>query len=103
MKNKKIGYKHEKYLHPKKYADTKHIPAINSLVQTYTEEASKIEQPDYYVKGVALYFTYEEEAYVIYPYEINTSGEIFEILEDKFADDLYNIGAYDIFCDGMID
>ncbi len=103
MKNKRIGYKHEKYWDPKKYTEFNHIPEINYLIQVYTEKAKQIEEPDYYVKGVALYFTYEEESYVIYPSDINTSGEIFEILENNFADDLYNVGAYDIFCDGDLD
>ena len=103
MKNKKIGYRHEKYWNPKKYAKTKHIPAINSLIQTYTEIAKKEEEPDYYVKYSCLYFTYDEEAYVIYPCDIDTSGEIFDVLSNKFSDDLYNAGAYDIFYNGDID
>ena len=103
MRNKKIGYLHEKYWSPKKYADTKHIPLINYLLEYYEDHAKTIEEPDWYAKGVAIYFTYENEFYVIYPSDINTSSEKFEMLQNNIADDLYHLGAYDIFCDGMID
>lgn len=103
MNNKKTGYLHQKYWHPKNYTDSMHIPAINDFIPKYAEKAKQIEKPDWYAKYAGLYFTYDGEAYALYPGDINTSAEIFAILEDDFADDLYNIGAYDIYCAGMID
>ena len=103
MKNKKIGYLHQKYWHPKEYRDLMHIPALNDLISKYTAIASQTEQPNWYVKGVGLYFTFEDEAYAMYPGDIHTSAEIFELLENGFAEDLYSIGAYDLYCAGMLD
>ncbi len=104
MKNKRIGYLHEKYRNnPKAYGDTKHIPIINYLLEFYEEEAKKVKEADWYAKNVAIYFTYDEEVFVIYPSDINTSSEIFEILQNDIADDLYHLGAYDMFCSGDID
>lgn len=103
MRNKKIGYLHEKYWSSKSYAETMHMLDINSLIQKYTEKAKTIEEPCWYAKGVALYFTYNEDVFVIYPDDINTSPEKFEILQSELVDDLYNAGAYDMFCSGDID
>ena len=103
MKNKKIGYLHQKYWHPKNYTEYMHVPAINDLIPKYAEIAKRTKEPDWYVKCVGLYFTYEDEPYVIYPNDIHTSAEIFEILENDFANDLFTVGAYDIYCGGMID
>ena len=60
-------------------------------------------QPDWYIKGAALYFTYNEECYVILPQHLSTSDEIFEDLVDDMTERLYIIGAYDMFYSGMMD
>lgn len=103
MQNKFVGYQCPKYYKPKKYSESMHINEINELLLKYKEKAILIKEPEWYSKYVALYFTYSDEAYVIYPSDISTSSEKFEVLEKDFADDLYNIGAYDMYCSGMID
>ena len=103
MKSKKIGYQHQKYWHPKSYVAFMHVPAINDLIPKYVERARNTNEPDWYAKDVALYFTYEDEAYALYPSNIHASPEVFELLENDFADDLYDVGAYDIYCSGMMD
>ena len=103
MKEKTIGYRHAKYEGAVDYTSAGHIPAINTLLQSYREKARSAKAPDWYVKGAALYFTYEEKAYVIHPADLGTSSEVFDTLERALTDDLFAIGAYDMFYAGMMD
>ena len=80
-----------------------HIQQINKLLSLYKESAKEIKEPEWYSKGVALYFTFDDDEYVLHPKDIDATGEVFEMLENRIADDLYAIGAYDIYCTGMLD
>ncbi len=97
------GYLPPKYYTPNRYYDSMHISSINNLLLKYKEIARYVKQPDWYVKGVALYFTYDKEVYVIYPWDMGISREIFEILSNRLADDLYTLGAFDIHYTGELD
>ena len=77
--------------------------AINEVLKEFTIKAHNVEEPDWYVKGACLYFTYDEEYYAIGPTSINTTAEIFDRLSRLLEDALYDAGAYDMFYAGMID
>ena len=103
MKEKTIGYRHPKYADAVDYTSVRHIPALNTLLLSYSEKAKSAKVPNWYVKGAALYFTYDENAYVIWPADLGTSSEVFDTLERALTDDLFAIGAYDMFYAGMMD
>lgn len=103
MKEKTIGYRHAKYAAAVDYASTMHIPALNTLLLSYSEKAKSAKAPIWYVKGAALYFTYDEKAYVIHPADLGTSSEVLDTLERTLTDDLFALGAYDMFYAGMMD
>ena len=102
-RKKTIGYRHQKYWDAASYSDTNHIPAINDILKKYKEKAKTTPVPDWYVKWAALYFTYEEETYVIGAGDISAEPEVFDVLEREITEDLYLVGAYDMFYAGMMD
>lgn len=99
-RRKNIGYLAPQYYH----VDTsEYPPEIDRLLDGFTAEAAHIEQPDWYVKYAAVYFTYQGKHYVVRPGRLDCSGEVFERLADDMIDRLYELGAYDMFYSGMLD
>ncbi len=96
-RNKSIGYLAPQYHKAKAYTDYENIEAINNVLKVYTIKAQSVSEPDWYVKNADLYFTYEEEHYVINSYSINTTSEIFDCVSKEMIDSLYEAGAYDMF------
>lgn len=103
MKKKNIGYVAPQYYNAKEYMECPNNETINEVLKVYTIEAKSMEQPIWYEKYVSLYFTYEDECYVIGPDSIETTPEIFMCLSDKIIDSLYKVGAYEMYCSGMLD
>lgn len=102
-RNKTIGYHAPQYWHTKSYRDCSDIEKINRVLEVFKEKAKHTEEPDWYVKGACLYFTYNDDYYEMGPGSINTTPEIFDRLSRELEDALYEIGAYDMFYGGMID
>ena len=103
MKQKKIGYQHQKYWNAKNYSDFGHIRPINRLLRRYRRMARRTPQPEWYIKYASLSFSYGEDAFVLYPQSIDATGEVFGLLVNSLIDDLYTLGAYDMFYGGMMD
>ena len=105
MRNKSIGYLADGYFRDTIHVsnDIEGISAINKMLDRYVEKAKETKQPEWHVKYAAIYFTYEDKYYVIYPSRLSTSSEIFENLADSIIDDLFDLGAYDMFYSGMLD
>lgn len=102
-RNKSIGYHAPQYWHAKSYSDCPDIEKINRVLDVFKEKAKHTEEPDWYVKGACLYFTYNDDYYEMGPGSIDTTPEIFDRLSRELEDALYEIGAYDMFYGGMID
>ena len=102
-KKKSIGYHAPQYHNAKEYGECRHIEKINAVMMEFSLKAIKTERPDWYVKGAELFFTYEDEYYVIYPSDLGTSSEVFDRLSRDLEDALYEAGAYDMFYGGMMD
>ena len=102
-RNKTIGYHAPQYWHAKSYHDCPDIQKINRVLEVFKEKAKHTKEPDWYVKGACLYFTYDDDYYAMGPGSIDTTPEIFDRLSRELEDALYEIGAYDMFYGGMID
>jgi len=102
-RKKNIGYLAPQYYDAQSYIECPNIMAINEVLKEFTIKAQNMAEPDWYVKGACLYFTYDEVYYVIGPTCIDTTAEIFDRLSFQLEDALYDAGAYDMFYAGMID
>lgn len=105
MRRKSIGYLQRQYCESPIAVnqDTEGLDEINRMLDGYIDLAKVRRQPEWYVKYAAVYFTYDEKYYVIYPARLNTSGEIFECFATSIINDLFDLGAYDMFYSGMLD
>ena len=79
------------------------IPAFKAVIEEFRERASHTKQPCWPVKYASLYLTFQEKYYALFPSDLRTSDEIFEVLVDDLKDRLYELGAYDMFYGGMLD
>ncbi len=100
---KTIGYQAPQYYNAKDYRDYRHITAINGVLEDFAKQAQSIDEPDWYIKGASLYFTYENEYYVIWPGDVDTTPGVFDRMSYRLIDALYDAGASDMFYAGMMD
>lgn len=103
QRNKSIGYLAPQYWNAKGCKECPIANEINKVLDVFKEKAKYIEQPEWYVKGACMYFTYNEDYYAIGHRNIDTSPEIFGRLACDLEDALYEIGAYDMYYAGMLD
>lgn len=103
--NKTIGYFASQYRNDPIAVDrdTDGLDAICRMLDGYIDRVKNSWQPEWYVKNAAIYFTYDGKYYVVYPARLHTSSEIFERFANSVIDDLFALGAYDIFYSGMLD
>lgn len=101
--NKSIGYLAPQYYEAKPYSYYGNIEAVNIVLIKFAMLAKFVEEPDWYVKGAALYFTYGNEFYVIEPGCVDTTAGRFDRISRELEDALYEVGAYDMFYAGMMD
>lgn len=102
-RQKNIGYLAPQYYEAKIYSYYGNIKDVNLVLMKFVKLAKSVEEPDWYVKGAALYFTYENEYYVIEPGCVDTTAGRFDRISRELEDALYEVGAYDMFYAGMMD
>ena len=100
-KNKRIGYLAQQYWDIR---DNDDLPTeFNELFDRFKSRAQCVQEPDYLVKGAQIFFTYKDDYYQISPWRLSCSEEVFELIEADLIDEMYKLGAYDMFYAGMID
>lgn len=102
-KRKSLGYRARQYWDAKDYMACPNIEAINKVLLRFRERAKTVNEPNWYVKGACLYFTFSEEFYEIGCTSIDSTPEIFDVLSSELEDALYEVGAYDMAYIGLID
>ena len=98
---KKIGYLARQYLDVRDKNDLP--PEFNGLFDRFKRKAQRVQEPCYYVKGAQIFFTYKNNYYQVSPWRLSCSEEVFELLVEDLIDEMYKLGAYDMFYAGMID
>ncbi len=102
-KAKRIGYRVPQYYECESIAESPDYDKFKKIFDYYAKKAKTVKQPNWYEKYACLYFMYDEKAYCIYPDLISASPEIFGVLADKMIDEMYEVGAYEMFYGGMLD
>ncbi|MCR5811427.1 MAG: hypothetical protein K6G34_08505 [Lachnospiraceae bacterium] len=100
-KKKQIGYLAQQYWDVRYKEDLP--PEFNKLFDRFKRKAQRVQEPCYLVKGAQIFFTYKDDYYQVSPWRLSCSEEVFELLEEDLIDEMYKLGAYDMFYAGMID
>nr|MBQ6242195.1 hypothetical protein [Lachnospiraceae bacterium] len=100
-RRKTVGALGPQYYHTKGWKDCPN--EFKTLFEEFRQKALEPYQPLWYVKYAAVYFTYQDECYVVGPGTLDCSEEVFEHLSRELIDRLYELGAYEMFYSGMMD
>ena len=106
VRKKNLRYMGEEYVDIKlgrAESNCREVPGVPEMLKEFRELVKGEDQPPWYVKDAALYFKFEEKAYVIYPWDLDTTSEIFGHFTFEMTDRLYEIGGYEMFYSGMMD
>ena len=105
--DKTIGYMAEKYweigINNRFRRESGEPDEFGEMFDRYRKKAAGEKQPEWYVKGAAVYYTYKDEVYVVKPGRLACSNEVFECLSDGLIESMYKLGAYDMFYSGEMD
>ena len=105
--DKEIGYMADKYreigINNRFRRESGEPEGFTEMFDRYKKWAAEMKQPEWYVKGAAVYYTYKDEVYVVKPVRLACSNEVFECLSDGLTESMYKLGAYDMFYSGEMD
>ena len=103
MNNKTIGYVAPQYYDVYMSRCSEEPPELTALFDEFKREAQNISQPCWPVKNATVLYTYKGKCFVVDPWRMDCTQEVFEKLARSLIDRMYELGAYDMFYTGMLD